>query len=164
MKHCRICLISDWIFNNAHVQPTGAYHYHGTPESVVDNQSETDDLVLVGYAADGHPMYVSQSNAYASSYRLKSGTRPSGPGGSYDGTFTQDFEYVDGLGDLDDCNGIHLDATAEYPDGTYAYLITDAFPYISRCLHGEPDESFNKGGGAPPAGNGPPNGGPPPPR
>ena len=27
-------------------------------------------------------------------------------GGHHDGAFTSDFEYVDGYGDLDECNGI----------------------------------------------------------
>jgi hypothetical protein len=28
-----------------------------------------------------------------------------GPGGNYDGTFVQDWEYAAGTGDLDECNG-----------------------------------------------------------
>lgn len=126
--------------NNAHVQPTGLYHYHGIPEGLVDELSDGSDLVLVGYAADGFPMYVSQGDVYDSSYQLKSGTRSGGPGGSYDGAFTDDFEYVAGSGDLDDCNGTTI-------DGSYAYLLTNDFPYIPRCLHGTPDPSFNKGRG-----------------
>ena len=51
------------------------------------------------------------------------------------GTFTQDFEYVAGLGDLDECNG-RFGVTPEFPNGIYHYYITDAFPYIQRCVKG----------------------------
>jgi hypothetical protein len=45
-------------------------------------------MVLVGYTADGFPIYV-QSQTLRSSYQVKRGQRPSGPGVSYDGTFVQ---------------------------------------------------------------------------
>jgi len=51
--------------NNAHVQPTGTYHYHGVPTGlvdVVDNQQ--NDLLHIGFARDGHLVYYSQSDAY----------------------------------------------------------------------------------------------------
>ena len=130
----------DW--SNAHVQPNGTYHYHAVPEGLLESalEDQEGDLIHLGWAADGFPIYYSQSNAYSPSYQLKSGTRPSGPGGAYDGTYTQDFEYVEDLGDLDDCNGIEI-------DGQYLYLITSEFPVISRCLHGEPDPSFASGPG-----------------
>lgn len=47
-----------------------------------------------------------------------------------DGTFLEDWEYVAGSGDLDECNGIII-------DGTYAYFLTGGFPYVPRCLNGE---------------------------
>ena len=31
--------------------------------------------------------------------------QPTGPGSPYDGTFREDWEYVEGLGDLDRCIG-----------------------------------------------------------
>jgi hypothetical protein len=96
-----------------------------------------DDVVFVGYAADGFKMYSSESDQFKPSYKLKDGTRPSGPGGEYDGTYTQDFEYVDGLGDLDDCNG------REY-NGQYSYFITDNFPFVPRCWKGMPDQGFER--------------------
>lgn len=134
--------------NNAHVQPTGSYHYHGLPTALVSAQTMT----LVGYAADGFPIYGHYGYADAndassglvamySSYRLKSGQRPSGPLGRYDGTFVQDFEYVAGLGDLDECNG-RFGVTPDYPAGIYHYYITEQFPFVSRCVQGTPDESF----------------------
>ena len=133
--------------SNAHVQPTGAYHYHSVPTELIETLTkESNGLYLVGYAADGHKMYYSDTGIYKPSHRVKSGTRPSGPGGTYNGTFTEDYEYVSGLGDLDQCNGIKI-------DGTYVYLLTDSFPYIPRCLNGDPDNSFDHGPGA---GGGPP--------
>jgi hypothetical protein len=109
---------------------------------------------LIGYAADGFPIYgpLSYSDPndpssglveMQSSYVLRSGTRPSGPGGTYDGTFTADWVYSAGSGTLDVCNG-RSGVTEEYPDGTYYYVITDEFPYVPRCFAGNPDSSFSK--------------------
>jgi hypothetical protein len=88
------------------------------------------------------------------SYRLKTGERPAGsPGGAYDGTFGADWEYVEGLGDLDACNG-RVDTFVV--DGAvrtaYAYFLTDTFPFIPRCTVNTPDPSFARddGGGGPP--------------
>ena len=124
--------------SNAHVQPNGQYHYHGIPLGFIDGLETTADVVHVGWAADGFPMYVSQSGAYTPGWELI-GTRSDGT--VADGTFTQDFAFT-GTGDLDECNGIEL-------QGKYVYFLTDTFPYIPRCLNGIPDESFNKNGGAP---------------
>jgi len=131
-------------FNHAHVQPTGAYHYHGTPTSVIENFDTGEDLVHVGFAHDGFPMYYSKSGAYKPSYKLLNGDRQGEDctyenpkekknislGGHHDGTYTSDFEFVDGSGDLDECNGITI-------KDTYIYIVTNEFPYVSRCLMGE---------------------------
>ncbi len=121
--------------SNAHVQPNGAYHYHGIPHGLVASSGGSGDLVHVGYAADGFKMVVSRSGAYTPSYILKSGTRPDGPGGRYDGTYTEDYEYISGLGNLDQCNGTVI-------NGEYMYVLTDAFPNIPRCWVGTPNQSF----------------------
>jgi hypothetical protein len=137
--------------NQAHVQPTGAYHYHGAPDALVLGQSG-DHSPLVGFAADGFPVYIhtgyadstNGSSAIAAldpSYRLRSGTRPDGPGGTFDGSFVADYEYVHGLGDLDEHNG-RLGVTPEYPNGTYYYVLTNAFPFIPRSFRGTRDSSF----------------------
>ena len=123
--------------NNAHVQPNGAYHYHGIPIPLAHTNA------LIGYAADGFPIYYLPG--VRSSYRIKSGERPSGPGGVYDGTFVQDYEYVPGLGTLDQCNGMEA-KTKEYPQGTYLYVVTKTFPFIPRCWMGTPDASFKHHG------------------
>ncbi|MBX7247379.1 MAG: YHYH protein [Candidatus Sumerlaeaceae bacterium] len=153
--------------NNAHVQPPGAYHYHALPVGLVRRLGDDGKrMLLVGWAADGFPMYTSFGYAdpkntssplrkMRSSYRLKQGTRPSGPGGKYDGTFTQDFEYVKGLGDLDECNG-RTGVTPEYPQGIYHYYITDDFPFLPRLWRGTPDASFRKNEMGGPPGGGPP--------
>ncbi|WP_422107997.1 YHYH protein [Winogradskyella sp.] len=134
-------------FNHAHVQPTGAYHYHGSPTSLIENFDTGEDLVHIGFAHDGFPMYYSKSAKYRSSYRPISGTREGedcsyenpmqrmdiSVGGHHDGTFTSDFEYVEEYGDLDECNGMTI-------DGNYMYLVTKEFPYVSRCLMGEYEE------------------------
>jgi hypothetical protein len=117
---------------------------------------DTNRMLLVGWAADGFPIYT--ANGYSDprdagstirkmrpSFRLKQGERPSRPGQTYDGRFTQDFEFVRGLGDLDECNG-RFTVTPEYPDGIYCYFVTDDFPRIARYWQGIPDESFNKRG------------------
>lgn len=143
--------------NNAHVQPTGKYHYHGSPMLyLVQLNASSNKMSLVGYAADGFPVYYKYGYAdadnpqsgliqLASSYRLKSGERPgdgvSAPCGKYTGIYTADYEYVRDLGDLDECNG-RTGVTPEYPEGTYYYVITDIYPFISRCLTGTPSNDF----------------------
>jgi hypothetical protein len=153
--------------HHAHVQPTGAYHYHGLPTGLIEHLAEhrkeageEAGMILVGYAADGFPIYArfgykdADDPASAlidlkSSYRLKNGERtaqPDGPGGKYDGTYVQDFEYVEGAGDLDECNG-RFGVTPEYPGGTYYYVLTETYPFVPRDFRGEPDASFHKGHG-----------------
>ena len=131
--------------HNAHAQPDGTYHYHGTPVALFDD-SNSQESPVIGFAADGFPIYGKYFEDFGvikkaiSSYRLKSGARPNGngePGGVYDGSFRDDYEFVEGYGDLDECNGMTV-------DGVYGYYITDSFPYILGCFSGTPDESFNK--------------------
>ncbi|MCA8909443.1 MAG: YHYH protein [Rhodospirillaceae bacterium] len=156
--------------NHAHVQPGGAYHYHGLPTGLMDDWPTGVHSPLVGYAADGFPIYALYGFAdgrggpvrlLSSSYRLKSGTRPGGPGGPYDGRFTQDYEYVPGLGDLDQANGRET-VTPDYPDGTYAYFLTEEWPVIPRSFRGTPVTLRGPDGGPGPRGGGPPGGGRPP--
>ena len=160
--------------NNAHVQPNGAYHYHGLPTGLLQRLGQMNRPILIGYAADGFPIYGSYGYKNAnnpssgmqklkSSYRVKHGQRTdtgtntsattgggirnAGPGGAYDGSFVQDYEYVESLGDLDDTNG-RRGVTPEYPKGTYYYVVTDTYPYIPRGFKGHPDESFRRRGHA----------------
>jgi len=164
--------------NHAHVQPGGAYHYHGIPVGLIEGLSGGEPLkqmLLIGYAADGFPIYApyghsdpedsqSELGPVHASYRVKQGQRAggaAGPGGIYDGTFVQDYEYVAGTGDLDECNG-RFGVTPEYPEGTYHYFVTAEYPFIPRQFRGTPDRSFERRG--PPGGpGGPPGRRPPPP-
>lgn len=139
----------------AHVQPNGAYHYHGTPLGLVAKLGGgAGRMLLVGWAADGFPIYTANGHddprdpkspvrTLKSSYRLEKGVRPDGPGLGYDGRFAEDFEYVTGLGDLDECNG-RVSVTPEFPAGNYCYFVTDEFPRISRFWRGVLDDSFRK--------------------
>jgi hypothetical protein len=144
--------------NNAHVQPDGSYHYHGVPTGLVEKLGGKGRL-LVGWAADGFAIYVDETAR--SSWRLKAERDPGGPGGRPDGTYSLDYEYVRGLGDLDECNG-REGVTTEFPQGTYHYVVTAKFPHVPRCFMGTADSSFVKQGGPPPGGPGGRR--PPPPR
>ena len=150
--------------NHAHVQPNGAYHYHGMPELLVDFLGDNQGMTLVGWASDGFPVYArygysntndsnSTIKSLIPSYRLKlqpDSNRPmvltslaGGPGQGNTspntpiamGAFTQDYEYVEGLGELDQCNG-RFGVTPEFPSGIYYYVVTDDFPFFTRCLKG----------------------------
>jgi hypothetical protein len=139
--------------NHAHVQPSGAYHYHGLPKPVMDqlNLAPDQHSPLIGWAADGFPIYALRAyknpqdpqsgiKTLRSSYRLKPGNRPTppnGPGGTYDGAFIQDYEFTPGSGDLDECNG-RFGITPEFPEGTYAYFLTAEWPVIPRGFRGTP--------------------------
>ncbi len=139
--------------NYAHVQPGGAYHYHGLPVGLMQQLgwSASKPSPLLGYAADGFPIYAMTALAggkvvrMTSSYQLKSGNRPGGtqPGGRYDGAFKQDYQFVAGSGALDECNGAQV-VTVDYPSGTYAYFLTDAYPTVPRCLRGAIGKGFTK--------------------
>ncbi|MDP6564412.1 MAG: YHYH protein [Alphaproteobacteria bacterium] len=141
--------------NNAHVQPNGAYHYHGVPTGLLGRYDFRHKPVLLGYAADGFPIYGPFGHHRGAAppgdelvelrpgWRLKKGLRKSGPGGLHDGSYVQDYEYVDGAGDLDRCNG-RQGVTPEYPEGTYHYVLTRAFPHIPRCFMAPPDPSFQR--------------------
>ncbi len=139
--------------SNAHVQPTGMYHYHGMPEGLISKLGRRRKAILLGYAADGFQIYSqycltdplvanSKIKKMGSSCRVKSGKRSDGsPGGKFDGTFLQDYEFVQGLGDLDLCNG-HFGIVPNSPAGVYHYHITETYPFIPRFFLGTPDSSF----------------------
>ena len=132
--------------HNAHAQPDGTYHYHGTPNAFYHAENNGSVSPVVGFAADGFPIFGPYFDDNGNirkalpSYQLISGNRPTdsgSPAGSYDGTYRDDNEYVQGLGDLDECNGMTV-------DGVYGYYITDGFPYVLNCFKGTPDATFHK--------------------
>lgn len=154
--------------HGAHTQGAGEYHYHGNPRALYDLTGNTESGVI-GFAADGFPLYGPFINdqgtvrEVTTSYQLKSGSRPNlehlnaldaddnsaqileYSEQQYDGAFRQDYEYVEGLGDLDECNGM-------FKDGSYGYYVTDSFPYTANCYRGERQSDFsydpNTGGNA----------------
>lgn len=137
--------------NNAHTQPDGTYHYHGNPNAMFDDNPGANGSPVIGFAADGFPIYGSyfldpQTNEVRkaiSGYTLIEGSRPgpdnSNPGGDYDGLYVDDYEFTN-AGDLDECNGMTV-------NGSYGYYVIDAYPWILACHSGTLDASFSKNGG-----------------
>lgn len=120
---------------NAHVDGDGIYHYHGIPPFVVGNLEGT----LFAYAADGFEIHY-MGEEEQSSWQLRKGERESGPGGAFDGTYVQDYEYVEGSGTLDECNGAMRDER-------YTYFATNTYPFFPRCFKGTVLEELRAGGG-----------------
>lgn len=146
--------------HNAHTQPTGKYHYHGNPMAMFEQNCDNANQAspVIGFAADGYPIYgicVAEGNGFREvipSYQLKSGQRQNvspyqtptaGTGGiasnNYDGQFRGDYEYIEGLGDLDECNGMTV-------NGQYGYYISNSYPWLVNCFRGDVDPSFQGGG------------------
>lgn len=148
--------------HNAHTQPGGLYHYHGGPNAMYDDNPGVDGSPVIGFAADGFPIYGSYFKdsggtvrKAVSGYTLKAGSRgtksDTNPGGNYDGTYNDDWEFTNS-GDLDVCNGMWV-------NDQYGYYVTDSYPWVMGCMSGTPNDSFNKGTGG--GTGGPPAGGPP---
>ena len=143
----------------------GEYGYLYNPKKMRfllgDNVSDTSYAELnptrhspiIGWSFDGHPIYGpyaytdrENKNPYnelkqmISSYRIRA-TRDALVGNDLAdidkmGTYIEDYEYVEGLGDLDQYNG-RFCVTPEYPLGVYAYFCTldgstgnPKFPYF----------------------------------
>ncbi len=117
---------------NAHVDNRGLYHYHGVSTSLVTSLNGT----LLGYAADGYEIHYIGKKVQ-SSWRLKNGTRATLPFGTYDGTYNEDYHYVAGTGNLDECNGAKI-------NGRYVYYATDTYPFFPRCFLGQVSKDFKR--------------------
>src|SRR5688572_26263425 len=141
-----------------HPAPNGEYHHHLNPTCLYDDVDNSFHSPIIGYAFDGFPIYGTFAYANTngtgaivqmkSSYRLRnitvrntyydgSSVTP-GPdvSASYPlGKYIEDYEYVAGLGDLDEHNG-RFCITPEYPAGIYAYFVTidsigdPVYPYV----------------------------------
>ncbi len=142
--------------NHAHVQPGGAYHYHGMPELWLAELGGGAVMRLIGWSVDGFPVYARYGHAdpldagsplevLTGSWQVQASPDANRPSTAMYpmGTFQQDYEYVEGSGDLDECNG-RFGVTPEFPGGIYHYVITDTYPYIQRCIKGT-----SMGGGPP---------------
>ena len=110
---------------NAHIDKGGIYHYHGVAPSLAASRSDGH----IGWAADGFEIHY-VGDLMKPTWMLKRGTRPTAPGGRYDGSYNEDFELVLEFGNLDECNG----ATVK---GKYTYFATDTYPFFPRCLFGK---------------------------
>ncbi len=146
--------------HNAHTQPDGTYHYHGSPNALFEQSDPTVASPVVAFAADGFPIYgpyiddlgtirevesgytlLQDSNGEPAA-RVSQAGEGAFPGGAADGTFRDDWEWTD-AGDLDVCNGMTI-------DGVYGYYITNSYPWVLGCFQGVPNESFDKRAGGPP--------------
>ena len=177
---------------HAHNGQGGTFHYHAdanclhwhpdegedmfdydisTPAAVAQNTANGSHSAVIGVSMDGYPIYGlwgydDNMNVVEmrSSYQLKEGET------GYNGI--DDYEFVQGMGHLDVCNG-HFGPTPEFPDGIYHYHSTMmngdgdiGFPYFLLCYHGETfleqggngadcsgfGETWGPGIGPPPAG------------
>ena len=188
-----------------HSAGQGGYHYHydancvywepeagETMEDYDSSKIKSDEhSPIIGWAFDGYPIYgmygynddQTSLKAITSSYAIER-TQEGGDQG-YNGI--DDWNYVAGVGDLDECNG-RFGPTPEYPDGIYHYvstplsgspsMVTDTngqtvgmigFPYFLLCYHGIADVASQdvgggqggggQGGGGPGGGGGGPPGG-----
>jgi len=136
------------------------YHSHVSPKCYWDETNSTVHAPLIGFAFDGFPIYGSYGYTNTNgtgaikklntSYRLRNITDRSTladgtilaanligpPLTTYPlGAYAEDYEYVAGLGDLDEHNG-RFCVTPEYPNGIYCYFVTlddnlvPAYPYV----------------------------------
>ncbi|GAB5494704.1 MAG: hypothetical protein Phog2KO_49190 [Phototrophicaceae bacterium] len=147
-------------FCNGHVGPSG-YHLHASPTCLFDDYESAN--LVIGYALDGFPIfapYVCADDSCSDVVEVTSSwERTSDVTSAWDA-----HEYIEGSGDLDQCNGMTLE------DGSYAYFATQTFPYVIGCYVGElattqeaDAPSNDEGGqqGAPPNGDGEQQGAPP---
>jgi len=177
-----------------HPQMTGVYHHHMIPTCLLNELGDTpaEHSPIIGYAFDGFPIYgpygySDPSSASSAVVRMNSGYRernitvrhtlpdgttlPSGQWGpnvssNYPlGMYVEDFEFVAGLGELDQYNG-RFSVTPDYPAGTYLYVATidssgdPSYPYlVGPEYYGVPETDNFGGGGGGPGGGGPGGGG-----
>ncbi len=150
-----------------HPNQSHEYHTHQSPSCVYDQTDSLNHSPIIGFAFDSFPVYgcyaYANTNGTGAIKRMKSSYRmrimadrttlPDGTilspalyGPSLTtiplGGYQEDFEYVPGLGDLDDHNG-RFCITPEYPLGIYAYFVTldstltPVYPYaIGQTFYG----------------------------
>ncbi|MGY8702640.1 MAG: YHYH protein, partial [Candidatus Poseidoniales archaeon] len=164
----------------AHAGPTGV-HYHWDamcqywePESGQTMQDYDWSLIdstqhspIIGWSFDGYPiygMYTWDDSGAVKGMKSSYEVERTSEGGDQGYNGIDDWNYVSGSGDLDECNG-RFGPTPEYPEGTYYYVSTPlsgssktvvdtdgntvpmvGFPYFLLCYHGIADDS-NGGGG-----------------
>jgi len=122
----------------------GQYHYHGYAPCLAAALGDTEDASshssILGWAYDGFPIYgpfgySDATDSTSAIIRLQGGYEFTG----VDTTEPDDWEFVDGYGDLDECNG-RFGKTPEFPSGMYHYVLNvDAdlnieFPGTPYCV------------------------------
>ncbi len=149
---------------SAHTNNAHGYHYHGEMFSYLEHEipgvttaTTVDAIIPIGWAADGFPILYKFGpdtsgglKILQPSYRLKAGDRPGDgtdvPCGPHTGRYTNDYEYIENLGDLDACNGMNASITVETANGPqtfeYFYVISSTFPQVPRCFVGNVNSSF----------------------
>lgn len=142
-----------------HPAPNGEYHHHLNPTCLYNDSITDVHSPIIGFAFDGFPIYG--AFAYAgtdgtgaikrmqSSYHKRNiTTRTTLPDGSAAGSagpnvsanfplgyYIEDYEFIQGSGDLDVHNG-RFCVTPDYPLGQYCYFVTldsnlvAEYPYI----------------------------------
>ncbi|MBH0009434.1 YHYH protein [Salinibacterium sp. SWN1162] len=140
----------------SHSGPTDFHiHWFGYADGVDclydADEAETGESLVVGWAADGYPIMsgvvcsddeCSKTTQLTSSWELTDESQ-----------FATDtwaaHSYVEGSGDLDECNG-RVDS-----DGQYRYYATPTFPYFLGCYHGDVADDALSGNNAAAPGGGP---------
>ena len=118
---------------NGHTAPGGVYHFHARPDCIFTDLGQPTAANVgrvLAYAFDGYPIlapYVCADATCTTVKELKSSWRVKDASAS---NAWEKHEYVAGLGDLDQCNGL------VQADGSYAYYATDTFPYFIGCYRG----------------------------
>lgn len=134
-------------FCNGHTAPGGVYHFHARFDCLFDDPTAVG--LVYGYLFDGYEIvspWICTDAACTSTRMVTSSYVRIDDNGL--GAF-EAWEYQEGAGDLDECNGMTS------ADGVYRYYATDEFPYLPFCFHGETPLASTDFDGTAPAG-GPP--------
>jgi hypothetical protein len=126
---------------NGHTAPGGTYHLHARPDCLLVGLGGERKGLVLGWAYDGYPILapvVCADAACSATKRVQSSWKLTIPVYSTTtrGPAWDIHAYVDGLGDLDKCNGLKITEAGSPFD--YAYFATDSFPYFLGCYHGTP--------------------------
>ena len=136
----------------SHSGPTDFHlHWFGYADNVDclydADEIETGESLIIGWAADGYPIMsgvVCSEEACDEVVQLTSSWELTDESLFATDTWAA-HSYVEGSGDLDECNG-RVDS-----DGQYRYYSTATFPYLLGCYHGEvADDAINGNSAAAP--------------
>ena len=143
-----------------HPQQQGEYHHHQNPKCLY-TPTPNQHSPIIGFSFDGFPIYgayaFENTNGTGNIVRMKTSfhkrnitVRHSLPNGTIlqtaqygpdvstqypVGYYIEDFEFINGSGNLDSNNG-RFSVTPDYPNGTYAYfaamdsLGNSEYPYL----------------------------------